>query len=111
MQTDITNLERVLGGFSASIDEFIDEVGSVPLSEETALGYRLELLLWRARAIKETGWSLAELSRLVQEHTDNQSVALRCQRLVHLMDALHRKFEGACSTLEQTRRMYLSGMN
>jgi hypothetical protein len=110
---EMTKLEMGLGVLKARVDHFIENVGKVPIepSEENR-AVRIELLVQQSGTLRSTAAVLLDMSEVLQRKTTaDVVVARRCAKLLSTMEELRGKFDSACHTLEQTRRLFLSGLN
>lgn len=111
--TTMTKLEMGLGMFKANVDRFVESVGKAPAVEgEHDRAIFIEALVQQSGIIRGTAALLLDLSEVLRKKTPADVVlARRCSKLLSSVDELRGQFDGACKTLEQTRRLFLDGLN
>jgi hypothetical protein len=107
------DFETRLASFSVTIEEFIEDVGKLPLQDEAQRVHDLQSLAIAARAVKMVApWSMVEEAlRLDGGHTLTNDHRKRFRVAHAKLDKLRVQFEGACRTLEESRKLWLGGMN
>ena len=106
----MTEFETRLAGFAVTVEKFVEDVGKLPTEDDGNRIVSLSLLTAAAESVLYIApWEMVReaLEYKGLTNSDRKRFSVAYQRL----DVLRKQFDGACKTLEESRKMWLDGLN